>query len=111
MILRGKNPIPVHRDLSEAGRYLQIPVLEVVLHPDYGKFLEKHPTIDLHRDSDKYYREIMSYAITHKFDNLFHYTLNESKEYLVVNTDMTYLSVYYDRVSYFDSLSNCWSSI
>jgi hypothetical protein len=42
MIMRRKAPIPVSRDLTEAGRYLMIPVLEIVLHPKYSLFHSRY---------------------------------------------------------------------
>lgn len=69
------------KNLALTGDYLGLPILEVIANPEYKVFKNHYPDLDLVRskpllNSELLYRQIMIYAIQHKYSELFDYLIS-----------------------------------
>lgn len=89
-------PIKDNQNFQEVGRYLLIPILEVISQSEYTQFHETYPKINLLekqslRDN---YSTILVYALLHNYSSLLHYLWNEIGSVGHDNYDALFVSAY-----------------
>lgn len=97
---------PPKTDLTEAGRYLLISVLEIVSRPEYIKFQAKYPNINLldSRSLQDNYSSILVYSLLYNYPLLRTYLWTIIDKDGQDNYDGLYVSAYMNNVSVFKEL-------
>lgn len=91
---------PSRDNLAEASRYLLIPILEVVCHPEYEKFYRDYLKVNLlDTESIKtHYQEIVVYGLLHQYSSLLSY-IWDRLDYKTMNCHIAlYVAAYMNNV-------------